>query len=101
MQTVRKETLVKQKLLKFHETNQGFKIASIPSNKVSYARFLIRRQGKKCTSLKTFCKSILSFSGQREVQDLTGIEPTIEAKVATGVVRTSLHCFFPDEDVNW
>ena len=87
MQTVRKETLVKHKLLKFLETYQVFKIAFNPSNKVSYARFLIRRQGNQCTSLKTFCKSILRFSGPSEVLDFTGIEPSIEAKLATGVVQ--------------
>ena len=37
--------------------------------------------------LENIFKSILRFSGQREVQDLTGIEPTIEAKLATGVVQ--------------
>ena len=39
------------------------------------------------TSLNTFCKSILRLSGQGEVQDLTGIDPSIEAKLATGVVQ--------------
>ena len=77
------------------KTYQGVKIASIPSNKVSYARFLIRRQGNQCTSLKTFCKFILRISGQREVQELTGIEPTIEAKLANVVAQDKSPMLLP------